>query len=98
MNPDVVGWAASAVLIATLVQQVIKQASDDSARGVSKWLFAGQIAASIGFIVYSAMVGNLVFVLTNTCILITAIVGQVITARKKPRATRRPSDAHGSGK
>jgi len=83
MNPDVVGWAASAVLIATLVQQVIKQAGDDSARGVSKWLFAGQIAASIGFIAYSAMVGNLVFVLTNTCILITAIVGQVITARKK---------------
>lgn len=82
MNPDVVGWAASAVLIATLVQQVIKQAADDSARGVSKWLFAGQIAASIGFIAYSAMVDNIVFVLTNTCILITAIVGQVITARK----------------
>lgn len=83
MNPDVVGWAASAVLIATLVQQVVKQAADDSARGVSKWLFAGQIAASIGFIAYSAMVDNLVFVLTNTCILLTAIVGQVITSRKK---------------
>lgn len=87
MNPDVVGWAASAVLIATLVQQVIKQAADQSARGVSKGLFAGQIAASIGFIAYSAMVDNLVFVLTNTCILITAIVGQVITARRKGAGT-----------
>ncbi len=83
MNPDLVGWAASAILIATLVQQVVKQATDDSAQGVSKWLFAGQIAASIGFIVYSALVDNLVFVLTNSCILITAIAGQIITARKK---------------
>ena len=43
MNPDMVGWAASAVLMATLIQQVVKQAQDDSAQGVSKWLFAGQI-------------------------------------------------------
>jgi len=85
MNADLVGWAASAILIVTLVQQVVKQATDDSAQGVSKWLFAGQIAASIGFIVYSALVDNLVFVLTNSCILVTAIAGQVITARKKRR-------------
>lgn len=83
MSPDVVGWAASAVLMATLVQQVIKQANDDSAQGVSKWLFAGQIVASIGFIVYSAMVGSIVFVVTNSCILVTAIVGQIITAKKR---------------
>lgn len=83
MNPDVVGWAASAVLMATLIQQVIKQAKDDSAQGVSKWLFAGQILASIGFIAYSAMVGSVVFVVTNSCILVTAIVGQIITARKR---------------
>ncbi|WP_313915182.1 hypothetical protein [Tahibacter sp.] len=83
MNPDVVGWAASAVLMATLVQQVIKQANDDSAQGVSQWLFAGQIVASIGFIVYSAMVGSIVFVVTNCCILVTAIVGQIITAKKR---------------
>ncbi len=50
---------------------------------MSKWLFAGQILASIGFIIYSAMIGSVVLVVTNTCILITAIVGQVITARKR---------------
>ena len=83
MNPDIVGWIASAILIATLVQQVVKQARDDSARGVSRWLFAGQIAASVGFVTYSAMVGSTVFVVTNSCILVTAIVGQIITARKK---------------
>lgn len=83
MNPDIVGWLASAILIATLVQQVVTQVRDDSARGVSTWLFAGQIAASVGFVVYSAMVGSTVFVVTNSCILVTAVVGQVVTARKQ---------------
>ena len=83
MNPDVVGWAASAMLLATLIQQIVTQAKDDSAKGVSKWLFAGQIAASVGFIAYSAMVGSTVFVVTNSCILITAVVGQIITATKR---------------
>ena len=95
MNPDVVGWAASAGLIATLVRQVATQAADDSARGISLWLFAGQIVASIGFIVYSVLVDNRVFVLTNTCILITAIVGQVITLRKK-RSGRGSSTERGA--
>ena len=83
MNPDIVGWTASAVLLATLIQQIVTQAKDDSAKGVSKWLFAGQIAASVGFIVYSAMVGSTVFVITNSCILITAVAGQIITAKKR---------------
>ncbi|HSX58646.1 MAG TPA: hypothetical protein VLF18_00470 [Tahibacter sp.] len=83
MTADLVGWAASAVLLATLIRQIVTQARDESARGVSRWLFAGQIASSIGFIVYSALVGSAVFVVTNTCILLTAVVGQVVTARKR---------------
>lgn len=71
------------MLLATLIQQIVTQAKDDSAKGVSKWLFVGQIAASVGFIVYSAMVGSTVFVVTNSCILITAGVGQIITAKKR---------------
>lgn len=83
MAADLIGWAASAVLMATLIRQIVTQARDTSARGVSKWLFAGQIVSSIGFIAYSVLVGSLVFVVTNGCILVTAIVGQVITARRK---------------
>lgn len=89
MNPDSVGWAASVVLMATLIQQVVKQATEDSAQGVSKWLFAGQIVASAGFVLYSALVGNLVFVVTNSCILATAVVGQIISARKRRARARR---------
>jgi len=88
MNPDVIGWLASAVLLATLVRQIMTMARDENAQGVSRWLFIGQCAASVGFIAYSAMVGNLVFVATNVAILITAIVGQCIVARRKSRHAR----------
>jgi len=81
MNPDIIGWAASAILLGTLARQIHTQAQDKSARGVSRWLFVGQIAASIGFITYSAMVGNWVFIVTNSLILLTAIVGQVVVSR-----------------
>lgn len=88
MNPDIVGWSASTLLLATLIQQIVTLARDSSARGVSPWLFVGQSIASVGFIVYSVLVDNRVFVLTNVCILITAIVGQFITMRRQRRARK----------
>lgn len=83
MGADAVGWVASALLLATLIRQVWTQARDKEAKGVSKWLFIGQIAASILFVIYSFLVGNWVFVVSNICILITAIVGQVLTAKNR---------------
>lgn len=83
VNPDIIGWAASAILLATLARQIHTQSQDKNARGVSRWLFIGQMAASIGFIAYSAMVGNWVFIVTNFLILLTAIVGQVVVFRKR---------------
>lgn len=86
MNPDIVGWAASAVLLATLSRQIYTQSKDPQARGVSHWLFAGQILASLGFVTYSALVGNWVFIVTNSLILLTAVVGQVVMWRKSRSA------------
>lgn len=83
MGADIVGWVASALLLATLIRQVWTQARDNEAKGVSKWLFIGQIAASILFVIYSLLVGNWVFVVSNICILITAIVGQILTAKNR---------------
>lgn len=83
MSPDLIGWAASAILLLTLCRQIYTQSRDDSAKGVSHWLFAGQIAASAGFIVYSWMLHNWVFIITNSAILVTAIVGQVVMLRKR---------------
>ena len=82
MSPDVIGWAASAILVLTLSRQIYTQAHDDAARGVSRWLFIGQILASVGFIAYSWLVHNWVFIVTNSVILVTAVVGQIVVGRK----------------
>lgn len=82
---DWVGWLASAILIATLARQIYTQWKADEPQGVSGWLFVGQIAASLGFIVYSVSVKNWVFVTTNFLILLTAIVGQIIYSRANRR-------------
>jgi len=78
---DWLGWGASAILLATLLRQVFVQWRERSTDGVSSWLFVGQISASLGFVAYSWLVGNRVFVVTNSAILLTAIVGQLIYRR-----------------
>ncbi|WP_411834940.1 hypothetical protein [Pseudoxanthomonas mexicana] len=75
---DWVGWLASAILLATLLRQIRTQWKSPSPEGVSRWLFAGQIAASVGFVIYSLSLRNWVFVVTNGLILLTAIAGQIV--------------------
>lgn len=82
---DWLGWGASAVLLATLGRQVWVQWRERSTVGVSSWLFVGQLAASTGFVIYSWLVGNWVFVTTNSAILITALVGQCVYRRNVRR-------------
>lgn len=82
MNPDIIGWTASAILLATLIRQISTQVRGGGDDGVSKWLFIGQATASLGFIVYSVLVGNWVFIVTNSCILVTALVGQVLRPKR----------------
>lgn len=84
MSPaDWIGWAASGVLIATLGRQVFVQWRERSTDGVSSWLFVGQLTASVLFTVYSALVGNAVFVFTNSVLLATAVIGQLIFRRNR---------------
>ncbi len=82
---ELVGWLSSAVLLVTLVHQVLKQWREGSSEGVSRWLFIGQVAASTGFTIYSALVGNWVFVVTNFLILCDAVVGLVIVLHHRRR-------------
>lgn len=84
MEPaDWLGWAASFVLLATLGRQVQVQWRERSTQGLSGWLFAGQVAASAGFVAYSLLVGNTVFVVTNLALLATAVAGQLIYRRNR---------------
>ena len=82
---DLVGWLASAVLIATLIRQIYKQWRSDQIQGVSRWLFIGQITASLLFILYSALVGDAVFIVSNALILATGITGYVLQRIKLKR-------------
>jgi len=65
MAIDMIGWAAAGILLLTIATQVAKQWRDRSSQGVSPWLFAGQVIASAGFTVYSVLLGNMVFAVTN---------------------------------
>lgn len=85
MHPDIVGWAASIILLATLAKQVHKQWKSGSCDGVSSWLFVGQTAASIGFTIYSLLLRNWVYVVTNGALLVNAFLGLYVYRRNCKR-------------
>jgi len=93
---ELIGWVAAAILLLTLGRQVYTQWRDRTSKGVSRWLFVGQCAASIGFVLYSWLVHNWVFVLTNALILLTAITGEFIYLRNR-RSGERPHPSTSSG-
>ncbi len=88
---EALGWASSFILVLTIAKQVHKQWQEGSSQGVSRWLFVGQIAASTGFVIYSWLVGNWVFVVTNTLMLVNALLGLAIVLRHRRRVRRRDS-------
>lgn len=86
MLTEAVGWTAALLLLATMGRQVWSQWRSGQVAGVSSWLFVGQIAASLGFTVYSALLGNAVFVFTNVLMLLNAVLGLLIDRRNRRRA------------
>jgi MtN3 and saliva related transmembrane protein len=88
MNPEIIGWASSVLLVLTIGRQIWKQWQEGSSEGVSIGLFIGQMAASGGFLVYSWMVQNWVFVVTNALMVLNGFIGLGITMvhRKKQKA------------
>lgn len=88
MGSEAIGWFSSFILVLTIGKQVYKQWTSGSSEGVSKWLFVGQITASTGFTIYSVLVDNWVFVVTNALLLVSALLGIVIVFKHR-RAERR---------
>jgi uncharacterized protein with PQ loop repeat len=86
---EAIGWLSSAILVLTIGKQVYKQWHEDSSEGVSKWLFVGQISASLGFTIYSWLVKNWVFVVTNSLMLLNGILGLLIVLHHRRRAQKR---------
>ena len=86
---EAVGWASSAILVLTIGRQVFKQWNDGTSEGVSTWLFVGQMAASLGFLIYSLLVRNWVFVVTNALMVLNGLLGYAITIRHRRREAAR---------
>ena len=85
---EIVGWVSSGILILTLAKQVYKQWKEGSSEGVSKWLFVGQMAASVGFTTYSVLTGDPVFIVTNSILLLNGLAGLLIVLYHRRRGQR----------
>ncbi|MBA2340653.1 MAG: hypothetical protein H0V88_09670 [Pyrinomonadaceae bacterium] len=83
---EAIGWISSLILVLTIGKQVYKQWQEGSSEGVSKWLFIGQMAASIGFLTYSILVWNPVFVATNALMVVNGLIGLAIVLRHRRHA------------
>lgn len=88
---EAIGWISSLILVLTIGKQVYKQWKENSSENVSKWLFIGQLAASLGFTIYSWLVGNWVFVVTNAVMLLNGLAGLLIVLHHRRR------ERHGQG-
>lgn len=82
---EAIGWISSLILVLTVGKQVYKQYKEGSSEGVSKWLFIGQIAANGGFLWYSWLVRNWVFVATNALMLANGAIGFLIVRHHRKR-------------
>ena len=80
---DIIGWLSSVVLLATVARQVFTQWRSGSTAGVSRWLFIGQLSASTGFALYSYLLHNWVFLVSNLALLLTAVAGELIYIKNK---------------
>ena len=85
---EAVGWLSSGILVLTIAKQVYKQWQEGSSEGVSKWLFVGQMAASVGFTTYSVLTGDPVFIVTNSILLLNALAGLLIVLHHRRREQR----------
>jgi len=85
---EAIGWASSLILLCTIGKQIYKQWEEGSSEGVSRWLFIGQMAASVGFLIYSWLVRNWVFVATNAFMVLNGLLGYLITMKHRRREAK----------
>lgn len=86
VSVEIIGWASSFILVLTIGRQIHKQWRESSSEGVSTALFVGQMAASLGFTIYSILVHNWVFVVTNALMLLNGLIGLGITMHHRKQA------------
>jgi len=84
-STQMIGWAAVGALFLTMAGQAWKQWRDRVKTGIGKFFFVGQVAASILFLTYSVIMGDLVFVVGNALVLAASLSGGAILWWNKTR-------------
>ncbi|MGH6624493.1 MAG: hypothetical protein ACREBN_10995 [Burkholderiaceae bacterium] len=92
---EFIGWCAATILLATIIRQVYAQWKSGTAQGLSKWLFIGQLTASILFSVYSLLLANWVFLTSNLMLMVVAVAGQCLYLRNKKHDARKSTPTPG---
>jgi uncharacterized protein with PQ loop repeat len=79
---EAIGWVSSLILLLTIGKQIYKQWQEGSSEGVS-----------LGFTIYSWLVGNWIFVVTNLLMLLNGLIGFGIVLRHRRHG--KPKDTPG---
>lgn len=72
MDPEILGYAASAVTVLTFLPQVIKTWKEKTAKDVSLMMFVIAIVNEVMWIGYGVMIKNNVIIITNIIMMIMA--------------------------
>ena len=91
MFTEIIGWLSSFTLVLTIGKQIHAQWKKGTSKGVSPYLFVGQMAASTGFLIYSALMKSWVFIVTNGIMMLSAMVGLALVMIHRRRARGRSS-------
>ncbi|HEX8195899.1 MAG TPA: SemiSWEET family transporter [Pyrinomonadaceae bacterium] len=91
---QIIGFTSSFILLLTIGKQVYKQWSEGTSEGVSKFLFLGQITASVGFLIYSIMKNDMVFIVTNALMVVNSLVGIAILFHHRRRERKSQETAN----
>ncbi|HXG95012.1 MAG TPA: PQ-loop domain-containing transporter [Blastocatellia bacterium] len=75
------GWTAAIILVVTLFAQVRKNLKEKRLKGVNPMLYYGQAIASLCFTIYSISIGSIIFVITNSLVLLSAMIGIYLVHR-----------------
>src|SRR5438132_11574267 len=88
LGPHALGVLATAILVATLGAQTIKQWHERATIGIPRWSLLGHICASACFVSYSLLIHSVLFAIANGLILMSAIAGYVVLRLNRRRVLR----------
>ncbi len=82
---DIIGWIGSGLVFMTISYQVWKQWQSKSTKGISPWLYAGQLVANVFLGTYSIIEETWVFFASNILVFLSSAVGLGIYIHHKKK-------------